>query len=164
MLSSYHFLVFGFGTITEAKNTAQNFEKAKHLFIKQEWAKAKNQFLAIKNKASNSKEGKRSSFLLALLQLQSNKHKRTIEILTPLIKNYPEIQDYILLNLAKAEIQNKDFEKAQTYILRLLKNFPETQLYLEAQIILAETYSQTNSESKATIIFQKTISSLSKLT
>ena len=71
-----------------------------------------------------------------------------------------EIQDYILLNLAKAELKNKNFEQAQRHILTLIKNFPETQLYPEAKIIISETYSQNEFENKAAEIFQETITTL----
>ena len=154
------FIALGFGNNSEAGNTVRDFEQAKNNFLKKDWAKAKNQFLAIQNKAPYSKESKRSGFLLALLNTQFNKNKQAIEILTPLIKNYPEIQDYILLNLAKAELKNKNFEQAQRHILTLLKNFPETQLYPEAKIILSETYSQNDFESKAAEILQETIATL----
>ena len=105
------FIALGFGNNSEAGNTVRDFEQAKNNFLKKDWAKAKNQFLAIQNKAPYSKESKRSGFLLALLNIKFNKNKQAIEILTPLIKNYPEIQDYILLNLAKAELKNKNFEQ-----------------------------------------------------
>ena len=158
------FIVLGLVSNSDAENITQGFEQAKNNFFKKEWAKAKNQLLAIKNKASNSKVGKRSSFLLALLYIQSSKNKQAIEILTPLIKIYPEIQDYILLNLAKAELQNKNFEQAQSHIVKLLKKFPETQLYPEAKMILSETYSQNDFDNKAAEIFQETITTLESST
>ena len=153
-------LVASFGSSSEAKNIKQDFEQAKNNFFQKKLVKAENQFLSIQKTSPHSKEGKRSRFLLALLYMRSNKNKQAIEILTPLIKVFPEVLDYILLNLAKAELKEKNFEKAQTYIFRLLKFFPETQLYPEAQIILSETYSQSNAESKAVAIFQETITTL----
>ena len=101
------FLFFGLGTPTNAKNITDDFEKARKLFLKKEWAKAKNQFLAIQNSAPDSIENKRSRFLLGLIHIQNNKHEKAIEVLTPLLKTYPEIEDYILLNLAKAEFKGK---------------------------------------------------------
>ncbi|MBC8283079.1 MAG: tRNA (adenosine(37)-N6)-dimethylallyltransferase MiaA [Nitrospinae bacterium] len=154
------FLVLGFGNSSAAKNTTQEFEQAKKLFLKKEWAKAKNQFLAIQNAAPDSMESKRSRFLLGLVHIQTNKNEQAIEALTPLTNNYPEIQDYILLNLARAELQNKNFKKAQDHALQLLKKFPETQLYPEAQILLAENYTQTNAEGKAAKILQEAIATL----
>lgn len=154
------FLVLSFGAKTEANDTTAKFEEAKKLFIKKEWGKAKNQFLAIQNKAPDSMESKRSRFLLGLIHIQNNKNEEAITVLSPLLKKYSEIEDYILLNLAKAELQNKNFEKAQTHILQLHKKFPETQLYPEAQILLADTYTQTHAESKAAEILQETIATL----
>ena len=75
------FLILGFGAKTEAKNTAKNFEKAKILFAKKEWAKAKNQLLAIQNKNSGSIESKRSRFLLGLINIQNNKNEEAIALL-----------------------------------------------------------------------------------
>ena len=154
------FLLLGFGTASEAKNIAEDFEQAKKLFLKKEWAKAKNQLLAIQNVAPDSIENKRSRFLLGLIHIQSNKHDKAIEVLTPLLKTYPEIGDYILLNLAEAELKDKKYEQAKTHALQLLKDFPDTQLYPEAQIIIAETYTQTNAESKAIETLQKAIATL----
>lgn len=154
------FLILGPVNASEAKSAAQEFEQAKKLFLKKEWAKAKNKLLAIQNSVPNSTESKRSRFLLGLLHIQANKNEQAINTLSPLLKNYPEIQDYILLNLAKAELQNKKFERAQTHILSLLKKFPETQTYPEAQILLAETYTQSHSADKAADILRESIVTL----
>ena len=154
------FLSFGFGAMTEAKNIAEDFEQAKKLFLKNEWAKAKNQFLAIQNTAPDSIENKRSQFLLGLIHIQNNKHEKAIEVLTPLLKTYPEIGDYILLNLAKAELKGGKHEQAKTYALQILKDFPETQLYPEAQIIIADAYIQTKSQTQATDVLKKSITAL----
>jgi len=153
-------LVFGFGARTEANDTTDKFEEAKILFIKKEWGKAKNQFLVIQNKAPDSMESKRSRFLLGLIHMQNNKNKEAIAVLTPLLKKYPEIEDYILLNLAKAEFSNKKYEQAQKHILQLLKKFPETRLYSEARMVLADTFIQTNSNSKATEVLQESIKTI----
>jgi tRNA dimethylallyltransferase len=154
------FLFLGFVAKTEAKNTAQIFEQAKTLFAKKEWAKAKNQLLAIQNTDPGSMESKRSQFLLGLIKIQNNKNEEAIALLTPLIKNYPDIEDYILLNLAKAELLNKKYEEARAHALQLIKHFPDTQLYPEAQIILAETYIQTNVIDKATEILQNSVTTI----
>jgi tRNA dimethylallyltransferase len=154
------FLFFGFGTATEAKNITEDFEQAKKLFLKKEWAKAKNQLLAIRNTAPDSIESKRSRFLLGLIHIQNNKHEKAIGVLTPLLKTYPEIEDYILLNLAKAEFKGGKYEQAKTHALQLLKDFPETQLYPEAQIIISDTYIQTKSHTQATDVLKKSIADL----
>ena len=67
-------------------------------------------------------------------------NEEAIALLSPLVKIYPDIEDYILLNLAKAELLNKMHEKARAHALQLIKKFPDTQFYPEAQIILANTY------------------------
>jgi tRNA dimethylallyltransferase len=154
------FLSFSFGTETEAKNITEDFEQAKKLFLKKEWAKAKNQFLAIQNTAPNSIENKRSRFLLGLIHIQNNKHEKAIGVLTPLLKSYPEIEDYILLNLAKAEFEGEKYEQAKTHVLQLLKDFPKTQLYPEAQIIISDIYIQTKSHTQATDVLKKLIADL----
>jgi tRNA dimethylallyltransferase len=154
------FLFLGFGTPSEAKNIAEDFEQAKKLFLKKEWAKAKNQLLAIQNTAPDSTESKRSQFLLGLIHIQNNKHEKAIEVLTPLLKTYPEIEDYILLNLAKAEVKEGKHEQAKIHALQLLKDFPETQLYPEAQIIIADSYIQTKSPAQATDVLVKSITAL----
>ncbi|MBL4664367.1 MAG: tetratricopeptide repeat protein [Nitrospinaceae bacterium] len=154
------FLSFGFGTATEAKNITEDFEQAKNLFLKKEWAKAKNQLLAIQNTAPDSIENKRSRFLLGLIHIENNKHEKAIGVLTPLLKTYPEIGDYILLNIAKAEFKGGKYEQAKTHALQLLKDFPETQLYPEAQIIIADTYIQTKSHTQATDVLVKSITAL----
>jgi len=154
------FLILGFGAKTEAKNKARNFEQAKILFAKKEWTKAKNQLLAIQNKDSDSIESKRSRFLLGLINIQNNKNEEAIALLSPLVKIYPDIEDYILLNLAKAEFLNKMYEKARAHALQLIKKFPDTQFYPEAQIILANTYIQTNAIDKATEILQNSVATI----
>ena len=154
------FLILGFGAKTEAKNTAQNFEQAKILFAKKEWAKAKNQLLAIQNTGPGSMESKRSRFLLGLINIQKNKNEEAIALLSPLIKIYPDIEDYILLNLAKAELLNKMHKKARAHALQLIKKFPDSQFYPEAQIILADTYIQTNLIDKATEILQNSVTTI----
>ncbi|GIT65382.1 MAG: hypothetical protein Ct9H300mP23_10090 [Nitrospinota bacterium] len=63
-------------------------------------------------------ESKRSQFLLGLIKIQNNKNEEAIALLTPLIKNYPDIEDYILLNLAKAELLNKKYEEARAHALQ----------------------------------------------
>jgi len=154
------FLVFGFGAVTEAKNSAENFEQAKKLYLKKEWAKAKNKFLAIQNAAPDSLESKRSQFLLGLIHSQNKKNGKAIAVFTPLLKKYPEIGDYVLLNLAEAELQAKKYEQAKTHALKLLNDFPGTQLYPQAQIILAEVYMQTKADAQATAILLKSIAAL----
>ncbi len=154
------FLFLGFGTTSEAKNITEDFEQAKKLFLKKEWAKAKNQFLAIQNTAPDSIENKRSRFLLGLIHIQNKKYEKAIEVLTPLLKTYPEIEDYILLNLAKAELKEGKHEQAKTHALQLLKDFPETRLYPEAQIIIADTYIQTKAPTQATDVLVKSITDL----
>lgn len=156
------FLFSGIGLTAEAKDTTKDFERAKILFHKKEWAKAKNQFLAIKNTAPDSIESKRSQFLLGLIHIQSNKHEKSIEALMPLLKKYLEIEDYILLNLAKAELQSGKREQSQTHILQLLKNFPETLLYPEAQLVLAETHFQSESKEKSIATLESSIETISK--
>ncbi len=154
------FIFLGFGTVTEAKNIAEDFEQAKKVFLKKEWAKAKNQFLAIQNTAPDSIESKRSQFLLGLIHIQNNKHEKAIGILTPLLKKYPEIEDYILLNLAKAEFNKGKYEQAKTHALQLLKDFPETRLYPEAQITISDIYIQTKNHTQATDVLKKSITAL----
>jgi tRNA dimethylallyltransferase len=154
------FLVLGFGSKSEAKNISHDFEQAKNLFLKKEWGKAKNQLLAIQNTAPDTIESKRSRFLLGLLHIENKKYDKAIEALSPLVKKYPEIEDYILLNLAKAESSDKKHEQAQTHILQLLKSFPYTQLYPEAQIILADTYIQSKDEIKAEEVLLESIATL----
>jgi len=154
------FLIFGFSTNTEAKNTDQKFEKAKNLFLKNEWAKAKNQLLAIQNKAPDSLESKRSRFLLGLIHMQNENFDNAIEVFTSLLKSYPEIEDYILFNLGKTESLNKKPDRAQKHLLKLLKRFPETQLYSESRIILAETYIHTDSNDRALEIIKESLKTI----
>ena len=154
------FLVFGFNTVTEAKNTAQQFEKAKRLFLKKEWDKAKNQLLSLQNTNPDSIESKRSQFLLGLIQLQNGKFYKAVDLFTPLLKNYPEVEDYTLFNLAKAESLNKRPEQAQKHLLKLLKLFPDTQLYSESRLILADTYIHTHSDGKALEVMKKSLETI----
>ncbi len=154
------FLVLGFGSKSEAKNISNDFEQAKNHFLKKEWSKAKNQLLGIQNAAPDSIESKRSRFLLGLLHIENKKYDKAIEALSPLVKKYPEIADYILLNLAKAESKSKKYKQAQENVLQLLKNFPDTQLYPEAQIILSDTYIQSKDEIKAEEVLQESIATL----
>ena len=154
------FLFFGFVAKTEAKNTAQNFKQAKAFFAKKKWAEAKNHLLAIQNTDPDSMESKRTQFLLGLINIQNNKNEEAIALLSPLIKSYPDIEDYILLNLAKAELLNKMYDKARDHTLQLIKKFPDTQLYPEAQIILADTYIQTNVTDKAKETLQNSITTI----
>ena len=154
------FLVFGFGTITEAKNTAQYFDKAKGLFLKKEWAKAKNQLLTVRNTAPDSIESKRSRFLIGLIHMQNKNFDNAIEVFTPLLKIYPEIEDYILFNLAKAEFLNKKPGQAQKHLLKLLNIFPHTQLYPKARMILADTYIHTHFNNRALEIMKGSIKTI----
>ncbi|MEK9629200.1 MAG: tRNA (adenosine(37)-N6)-dimethylallyltransferase MiaA [Nitrospinota bacterium] len=154
------FLALSVGSNLEAKDTAEKFEKAKGFFSKKEWAKAKNQFLAIQNTAPDFQESKRSRFLLSLIHLENKKYDKAAELLDPLVKKYPEVEDYILLNLAKAESLNKKHEKAKEHVEKLLKKFPETQLYAEARIILADTHIQTGTNEKAIEVITETIQTI----
>tara|TARA_B100000686_G_scaffold226649_1_gene233946 strand:- start:1903 stop:5013 length:3111 start_codon:yes stop_codon:yes gene_type:complete len=153
-------LIFGFNTITEAKSTAQNFEKAKILFFKKEWDKAKNHLLAVQNTAPHSIASKRSQFLLGLIHMQNENFDKAIVVFTSLLKNYPEIEDYILFNLAKTESLNKKPDQAQQHLLKLLNRFPGTELYSESRIILAETYIHTHSKDKALEIMKESLKTI----
>ena len=154
------FLILGSGSPAEAKNTAQKFENAKKLFLKKEWAKAKNQLLTVQNTAPDSIESKRSRFLLGLIHIQNEKFDKAVEVLTPLLKSYPEIGDYILFHLAKAELLNKKPDQAQKHLLKLLESSPDTQLFSEARIILADTYIQTHSNEKAVEVMKESLNTI----
>ena len=51
-------------------------------------------------------------------------------------------------------------DKARAHTLQLIKKFPDTQFYPEAQIILANTYIQTNGIDKATEILQNSVTTI----
>ena len=51
-------------------------------------------------------------------------------------------------------------KKARAHALQLIKKFPDSQFYPEAQIILANTYIQTNVIDKATEILQNAVTTI----
>lgn len=125
-----------------ANNKDQHYEEAKNLFLKKEWGKAKNSFLALQNKFPDSIEAKRARFLLALLYEKQQKPEEAIKLLEPLSKNYEDVKDYIQFHLIQAQAKSGKLQNARDNALEFLKLNPNTLLYPQSQLILAEAQIQ----------------------
>ncbi len=109
-------------------------------------------------------QGKRLSYLLAVLDARDNK-KSALEKLQASLKTYPEIEDYIRYELARWHETQKEFPLALNQIETLLKRFPQTALYPEAQQLRAKTLEALNKNSEAVQVLRDSLQSLpSKIT
>lgn len=131
-------IFFSLAQTSFANNKDQHYEEAKSLFQKKEWSKAKNSFLALRNKFPDSMEAKRAQFLLALIYEEQQKPEETIKLLQPLTKNYEAVKDYIQFHLIQAQLKSGKFQKAQHNAKEFLKLNSNTLLYPQVQLILAE--------------------------
>ena len=140
-----------------AENTDQHYEEAKNLFQKKEWAKAKNNLLALQNHSPDSVEAKRARFLLALIHQEQGKPEEAIKLLEPLSKNYEAVEDYIRFHLIQAEVQSKKYKEAQENALKLLQHNPKTLLYPRVQLVLAEAQIQLGEKEAGIKTLEETI-------
>ncbi|MBT4048913.1 MAG: tRNA (adenosine(37)-N6)-dimethylallyltransferase MiaA [Nitrospina sp.] len=145
-----------------ADNKDQHFTKAKNLFLKKEWGKAKNSLLALQNQFPDSIEAKRARFLLALIHQEQQKPEETIKLLEPLSKNYGEIGDYIQFHLTQALAQTGKYQKARDNALEFLKLNPRTLLYPQVQLILAEAQIQLGEKETGLKTLEDTILTITK--
>ena len=140
-----------------AENKDQRYEKAKILFQKKEWAKAKNKLLALQNQYPNSVEAKRARFLLALIHAEQEKPEEAIKLFKPLIKNYDDVGDYIRFYFIQAQAQSGKYIKAWDNALKLLELTPNTLLYPKVQLILAEAQIQLGEKEAGMKTLEETI-------
>jgi tRNA dimethylallyltransferase len=155
-------LFLSFAQTSFADDKGQQFEKAKSLFQKKEWGKAKNSFLALKNQFPDSIEAKRSQFLLALIYKEKQKPEEAIKLLEPLSKTYKEVGDYIQFHLIQALAQSKDFQKTSDNAKEFLKLHPNTLLYPQVQLILAEAQIQLGKKDAGMKTLEDAIQSITK--
>ena len=153
-------MFLGFAQTGEAKPT--HYEKAKKLFQKKHWSKAKNSLLALQNQKPGSMEAKRARFLLALIHAEQGKPEETIKLLEPLSKNYKEVEDYIRFHLIQAQVQAGKHEKARDNTLELLKHSPNTLLYAKLQLILAHAQIRLQNTEAGMKTLEETIRSITK--
>ncbi len=153
-------MFLGFAQTGEAKPT--HYEKAKKLFQKKDWSKAKNSLLALQNQKPGSMEAKRARFLLALIHAEQGKPEETIKLLEPLSKNYKEVEDYIRFHLIQAQVQAGKHEKARDNTLELLKHSPNTLLYAKLQLILAQAQIRLQNTEAGMKTLEETIRSITK--
>ncbi|MCH8314233.1 MAG: tRNA (adenosine(37)-N6)-dimethylallyltransferase MiaA, partial [Nitrospinae bacterium] len=147
-------------TFSWATDTS-SYQEGVRLFNQGKFAKARNRLLAAINAGADLAQNKRARYLLGHIHLEKNKNKKAIELFTKSLKEYPEIEDYIRLSLAKAYSNNGQNEAALGQIQQLLKKFPQTVTYPQAQLLHAKTLNHLGKPKQAINVLQQAVKRIS---
>ena len=153
------FLSFAQTSFAEDKTP---YEKAKTLFQKKEWGKAKNSLLSLQNTSPKSKTSQRAQFLLALIHVEQGKHEEAIKLLSPLSKNFKEVEDYIQFQLIQAHAASGKYKTAKETALEFLQHHPNSLLYPKTQMVLAEAQIQLGEKEAGMKTLEELITAITK--
>jgi len=99
---------------------------------------------SIVSSSLDSREKKRSSYLLAHCLAHTNKLDESIDLFLASIKSYPEIEDYIRFHLAEVFLKSGKIKEALEQVNILHKKFPNTLLLIKSNILLAKILEKDN--------------------
>ena len=148
-------------TFSWAADTS-SYQEGVRLFNQGKFAKARNRLLAAINAGTDLAQNKRARYLLGHIHLEKTKNKKAIELFTKSLKEYPEIEDYIRLSLAKTYSNHGQNEAALGQIQQLLKNFPQTVTYPQTQLLHAKTLNHLGKPKQAINVLQQAVKRISR--
>lgn len=93
------------------------------------------------------------SFRRGLLLFEETRYREALEHLKNAYENLPVVGDYVLLYLAKAEMECENFEESLHYARKLLSRYPVTPLRQEARAV--EIKNLLQAQRNSSIIFME---------
>jgi tRNA dimethylallyltransferase len=105
-----------------------------------QWDEAQSQFEKLLLTGADSKTQKRTGFMLGKIYAQQKNYDQAKTQLTNVLRGYPEMGDYIRLELARIHQAEGEWEAALQQTSSLLKKYPLTLLVPEVRLIRADAY------------------------
>ncbi len=106
------------------------------------WDEAQGLFEKLLLTGVDSKTQKRTRFLLGKIYAQQENYNRAKTQLINVLKEYPEMGDYIQLELARIHQAEGEWEAGLKQTSSLLKKYPLTLLIPEVRLLRAEVYEE----------------------
>jgi tRNA dimethylallyltransferase len=104
------------------------------------WREAQGLFEKLLLTGVDSKVQKRTRFLLGKIYARQKNYDRAKTQLTHVLREYPEMGDYIQLELARIDQAEEDWEAVLQQTSSLLKKYPLTLLIPEVRLLRADAY------------------------
>jgi tRNA dimethylallyltransferase len=115
-----------------------------------QWDEAQSQFEKLLLSGVDPKKQKRARFLLGKIYIQQKDYDKAKTQLTNVLREYPEMGDYIELELARIHQAEGEWEAALQQTSSLIKKYPLTLLVPEVRLLRADAYKELEN-------FQETI-------
>ena len=115
------------------------------------WDEAQGLFEKLLLTGVDSKTQKRTRFLLGKIYTHQKEYERAKTQFTHVLKEYPEMGDYIQLELARIHQIENTWEAVLEQTSRLLKKYPLTLLIPEVRLLRADAYETLGEFEKAII-------------
>ena len=139
-----------------------SYQEGIRLFNQGKFSKAENRLLAAINAGADLAQSKRIHYLLGRIHLEKKQYKKASELFTKSLKEYPEIEDYTRISLARAYAGNGQNEAALKQIEKSLKQFPQTVTYPQAQLLRAKILEHLGKPEQAINVLQQAVKRISK--
>lgn len=139
-----------------------SFADGIELFRQQEFSKAENRFRAVRNSSPGTLESKRALYLLGLAHARQNEFDDAVKLFQDALKELPQIEDYIRLDLAQALFDSGQPAAALEQVDTLLKNIPQTLTYPRAQRLRFDCYRKLEQPEKAVQVLRKTLKKITR--
>ncbi len=127
------------------------FDSGVHQYQSGQWAAARKLLSRLLETGVDRATQNRARFLLGKIHVHEKHYDRARKIFESLVPVYPEIGDYILLELVRLDRENKNYEAGLERSVTLLKKFPRTLLTAETRILRADIYEARNDWKKALV-------------
>lgn len=141
---------------------AGTYDDGLAFFGKKDYAKALNHFQVIRKALPGSNESKQALYLTGQTYMAIQDHKNAVETFKTSLAEYPEIEDYILMDLAKSWFNAGEYQHALTEVSQLLEKFPQSRLIPQAEMFRADVLSHLANNQTAISFLKKALEKYSK--
>ena len=131
------------------------FESGVHEYHSGRLSEAQGLFEKLLLTGVDSKTQKRTRFMLGKIYAQQKKYDRAKTQLSLVLKEYPEIGDYIQLELARVHQAEQAWEAVLEQTSSIMKKYPLTLLIPEVRLLRADAFENLGSPDKSLINLRK---------
>jgi tRNA dimethylallyltransferase len=142
--------------------SAGTYDDGLAFFEKKDYTKALNHFQVIRRGLPGSNESKQVLYLIGQTYMSMQDHKNAVETFKASLAEYPEIEDYILMDLARSWFNAGEYTHALEEVSRLLEKFPLSRLIPQAEMFRADVLSQLAKNQTAVSFLKKAFEKYSK--
>lgn len=141
---------------------AGTYDDGLAFFSKKDYAKALNHFRVVRRALPGSNESKQALYLIGQTYLATQDFKNAVETFKVSLTEYPEIEDYIRMDLARSYFEAGEHPQALEEVSQLLEKFPQSRLIPQAELFRADVLTRLAKNQTAIPLLKKALEKYSQ--